>query len=237
MVKDFIRNILLFLRLDLTKNLKYDRLTKNVIKKAVINHSVCIDVGCHKGEIFDLFIKNSPQVSHYGFEPIPSLFKTLKQEYSKHHIFDCALSDEEGVTEFQFVKNAPAYSGIKNRAYAIENPEIEKIKVPLKTLDSIIKENPVHFIKIDVEGGELGVLKGAKETILRNKPIIIFECGLGASDYYHVKPQDIYELIVTNYGLKLSLLDRWLRDLPSLTKNEFIDIYEFNKEYYFIAYP
>lgn len=221
--------------LDLTKNLKYDRLTKQVIKKGVTNDSVCVDVGCHKGEIFDLFIKQSPTKKHFGFEPIPSFYNQLKEKYSKHHIFNYALSDDEGETEFQYVKNAPAYSGIKNRKYAIDNPEIETIKVPLRRLDDVIKSK-VDFIKIDVEGGELNVLKGSKNLILKHKPIIIFECGLGASDYYNVTPQEIFHFISDDLTLKVSLLDRWLKNKESLTKDEFINLYNLNKEYYFIAY-
>lgn len=200
-------------------------------------NSICIDIGCHKGEIFDLFIKNSPNQKHYGFEPIPAFYRNLKKKYHSHHIYDCALSNEEGNTEFQYVKNAPAYSGIKNREYAIENPEIEKIKVPLKKLDDIINGSTINFIKIDVEGAELNVLKGAKNTILKNKPTIIFECGLGASDYYHVTPKEIFSFINNDLKLKISLLDRWLKGTDSLDESSFIDLYNSNKEYYFIAYP
>lgn len=234
-IKNFIRNIFIFLKIDLTKNLKYDRLTKQVIKKAVSKKSVCVDIGCHKGEIFDLFIKQSPSQKHYGFEPIPSFYKNLKKKYKQHYIFNYALSNKNGETEFQYVKNAPAYSGIKNRKYSIENPEIETIKVPLKKLDDVLTSK-VDFMKIDVEGGELDVLKGAKNTILTYKPIIIFECGLGASDYYQVTPQEIVSFITNDLNLKISLLDRWLSNMESLSTDEFINLYNQNKEYYFIAY-
>ena len=48
--------------------------------------------------------------------------------------------------------------------------------VELKKLDDVIPTDvTIDFIKIDVEGAELGVLKGAKNVLLKNKPIIIFE--------------------------------------------------------------
>jgi hypothetical protein len=46
--------------------------------------------------------------------------------------------------------------------------------IPLKTLDSFGFEE-VDFIKIDVEGYELSVVKGAKETLLREKPFMVIE--------------------------------------------------------------
>lgn len=224
------------MKLDLTKNLKYDRLTKAVIKKAINSNSTCIDVGCHKGEIFDLFINQSPSNSHYGFEPIPELYNILKNKYSKHNIFNCALADEEGETTFQFVKNAPAYSGILKREYKVDNPEVIELKVPLKTLDSIIPQSTkIDFIKIDVEGGEFNVLKGAKSLLIKDKPTIIFEFGLGASNFYGSSPDKLFEYL-SEIGYKISLLDKWLQNSNSLSKNEFKKTYKNNTEYYFIAY-
>ena len=238
MLKNLIRKSLNFLHLDLTQNLKYDRLTQAIIAKVVKPDSICIDVGCHKGEILDLILKSAPKGGHYGFEPIPAMYDSLVLQYSpKNHIFPYALSDKEGSTTFQFVRNAPAYSGINKRSYDIENPNIEELTVPLKKLDSLIPENEkISLIKIDVEGGELGVLKGAKNVLLRNKPIVIFECGLGASNYYGTKPEDVYCFLIDEIGLKISLLSSWLKNKPALTKDGFCAIYHANSDYYFIAH-
>lgn len=46
-LKDIIREILISLHLDLTKNLKYDRLTRKIFKKYIKKDNNCIDVGCH----------------------------------------------------------------------------------------------------------------------------------------------------------------------------------------------
>ena len=197
-IKNTIREILIFLHLDLTKNLKYDRLTKKILKKHLKRDSNCIDVGCHKGEILDLMLCYAPDGKHYAFEPIPYLFNNLKTKYKnkKVEIFPYALSDNSGESTFQLVKNAPAYSGIKKRRYDISNPDIEEIKVTLKTLDEIIPaDEQIHLIKIDVEGGEFGVLKGAKDLLKKNKPTIIFECWKGGSDYYGTTPNDLYDFI------------------------------------------
>ena len=195
--KELIRKSLVFLHMDLTKNLKYDRLTNQIMRNELKQNSNCIDIGCHKGEILDLMFKYSPKGSHYAFEPIPYLYNDLVQKFEgRAEIYSCALSDNTGETKFNLVKNAPAYSGIKKRRYDISNPIIEEINVELRTLDNIISSDErVDFIKIDVEGGEFGVLKGAKDIIKRNKPTIIFECGKGASDFYGTKPNDLYDFI------------------------------------------
>jgi len=82
-MKNIIRKILNLLHLDLTKNLKYDRLTNLIISKVINNNSICIDIGCHKGEIIDLILKYAPKGNHWLFEPIPDLFNNLENKYSK----------------------------------------------------------------------------------------------------------------------------------------------------------
>lgn len=236
-IKETLREFFITLHLDLTKNLKYDRLTKVILKKYLNSNSNCIDVGCHKGEILDLILKYAPQGKHYAFEPIPYLYNELRNKYkNKAEIFPYALSDTNGESNFQLVKNAPAYSGIKKRQYNIKNPEIEEIKVKLRTLDEIIPLNEkIHLIKIDVEGAELGVIKGAKNLLKNNKPIVIFECGKGASDYYGTSPIDLYNFISDETGLKIYTLQSFLYNKKPINKVEFVNYFNTNKEYYFIA--
>jgi FkbM family methyltransferase len=237
-IKNTIRLLLNFLHLDLTQNLKYDRLTKLIMKKVIKNSSNCIDVGCHKGEILDDILKYAPNGKHFGFEPIPPMFNKLVENYkNKATILPYALSDKNGESTFQFVKNAPAYSGIIKRKYEVENAEIDEIKVELKKLDEVIPTDlSIDFIKIDVEGGEFDVLKGAIDLLKRNKPFVVFEFGLGASDFYGTKPEEIFNLLNKEIGLKISNLDSFIKDKPALEIEEFKTLYNTNKEYYFIAH-
>lgn len=236
--KNFIRTSLNLLHLDLTKNLEYDRLTKLIMKQTIGSDSNCIDIGCHKGEILDIILQQSPRGKHYGFEPLPFLYDRLINKYkNKATILPYALANENGFSTFQYVKNAPAYSGIKKRKYDIDKPEIEEIKVKLKKLDDIIPSDiKIDFIKIDVEGAELGVLQGAKQLLKNNKPLIVFEFGLGASDFYDTKPEDMFGLLTEEVGLKISLLKSFISKKASLNLDEFTQLFNNNKEYYFIAH-
>ena len=236
--KDIIRQALNFMHLDLTKNLEYDRLTKSIMKRTIRPDSNCIDVGCHKGEILDEILKIAPNGMHFGFEPIPLFFDRLKERYeNRATIYPFALSDKSGSSSFQYVKNAPAYSGIQKRQYAIEKPEIEEISVELRPLDEVIPEDTkIDFIKIDVEGGEFAVLKGAKKILQKNKPTIIFECGMGASEYYGTKPTELFDFLVLEIGLKISLMKSFLNNGPALKREEFEKHFTKNEEYYFVAW-
>ena len=235
-IKDLARETLMFFHLDLTQNLKYDRLTKVIIKKHLRPDSNCIDVGCHKGEILDMMLKYAPKGQHFAFEPIPYLYNDLIHKFnSLATIYPYALADRKGKTTFNLVKNAPAYSGLKQRHYDIENPEIEVINVEEELLDDLLGDTRIDFIKIDVEGGEFGVLKGAKNLLKKNLPTILFECGKGASDYYGTQPADIFNYLTQEVGLRVFTLDAFIKNDKPLSQTEFVDCFDNMKEYYYVA--
>lgn len=236
-IKNAIREILMGLKLDVTKNIEYDRLTAEIIKKNVLPTHNCIDVGCHKGEILSMILQASPNGKHFGFEPIPVLFESLKKNYGEvASIYPYALSIVKGTTSFNFIKNAPAYSGIKKRDYKVKNPDIEKIQVETQLLDDVIPQDlPIHFIKIDVEGGEFDVLKGGEQLLKMHQPMLLFECGKGASEYYGTQPAHLYEYIVENIGLSIFSLKNFIAQKPAYEKEVFVRTFEQNTEYYFVA--
>jgi FkbM family methyltransferase len=236
--KNLLRKIFVFLHLDLTKNLEYDRLTEKIFQKVLKPGSVAIDIGCHKGEMLDIMMKYAPRGHFYGFEPLPSFFEKLKEKYTSEHIelYNIALSDQAGETVFTFVKSNPAYSGFRKRDYDNKKMETEEIRVRTELLDHIIHgSRKVDLIKIDVEGAELQVLRGAVNTIRSSKPVIVFEHGLGASDYYKTTPDMVYDLLVNECGLKLNTLKNFLRGGEPLKAEEFSEKYFNRKEYYFVA--
>ena len=153
-------------------------------------------------------------------------------------VHEVALSDEPGRASFVHVVSNPGYSGLRERRYDRPNEELTQIDVRVDTLDHVLPDDlPIAFIKVDVEGAELGVLRGARETIKRWKPHIVFEHGLGGSDYYGTKPQDVYELLGDDCGLRISLLERFLKGRRSLTRDEFVRQFESGANYYFVAHP
>lgn len=238
MIKSLIREVLLFLQLGITKNLAYDIYSRKLIKKYVKSSDNCVDIGAHKGEFLSYFIKQSPKGQHLAFEPIPHHYSALKNKWSDiAQIYPFALSNKMGQSEFQWVKNAEAYSGLKRRKYAVSNPDIETIEIETRKLDEFIVENrPIHFIKIDVEGAEFLVLQGAKEILKTQKPFVLFEFGLGASDYYQNTPEGLFQFFdALNYNiftLKEALAANTAFDLES-----FKEAYLTNTDYYFWAAP
>lgn len=239
-IKQQLKKVLSALGVHLTRNQRYDALSLRVMQRVVSKASNCVDVGAHKGEITDELLKLAPDGQHYAFEPIPQMFHDLKAKYEGVRnvtLSDCALSDQKGTTSFQYVKTNPAYSGLRKRSYR-QDETIEEIKVQKCLLDEVIPEHlKVDFIKIDVEGGEFQVLKGAKKLICRDKPVIIFEHGLGASDHYGTTPEMIYDLLCNDCAFEITLMEQFIVDAPPLSLDEFRTQFYKSINYYFVAYP
>jgi FkbM family methyltransferase len=139
---------------------------------------IALDIGANIGNHSIFFAKKFKKV--YAFEPNPVTYEVLKIncKYAAEHRnvmpFNFGLSDMEGSLPF-FINP----SNIGGSAIIGENyPSIKgSIQINVKTLDQInkLKDVSIALIKIDVEGHELNVLKGAKNTILRQLPAILFE--------------------------------------------------------------
>jgi FkbM family methyltransferase len=238
-LKATIKKILKALPIAFTKNQRYDRLTKQVIRRVCKPESNCIDVGCHKGEILDLFLQNAPNGIHYGFEPIPNLYEGLKARYTQPNcrILDLALSNQKGTASFNYVVSNPSYSGLLKRKYDRPNEEDTQITVQTDRLDTVLSPDfQVDMMKIDVEGGEWLVLQGATETLTRWKPVVIFEHGLGASEMYGATPEQLFDLFAS-CGMEINLLDRFLKRSPAFSRAEFSEQFYKQLNYYFVAYP
>lgn len=220
---------------------EYNIQTIKIMKTILRKDSCCVDIGCHEGLFLKEFIRLSPKGTHYAIEPIPHLYTELTNTYAKNKnlkLFQLALSEKKGESSFQYVVSNPGYSGLRQRRYDRPNEQIQEIKVRTDLLDNIIHEEvQINFIKIDVEGAELQVLKGAVKTIKRCLPTIVFEHGLGGSDHYGTKPEDIHELLVQTCGLRLFVMSDWLKSKGknSLTLDEFKNQYYNGKNFYFMA--
>jgi len=136
-----------------------------------------------------------------AFEPIPSLFGAIAKKFgSRVEVFPFALSDEEGKTEFNFVRNAPAYSGLRKRKYEIKNPDIEVIDVELRPLDSLVPaDRKIDLIKIDVEGAELEVLQSLETIIKIATPFILMEIlpVYNTENRYRIDRQEKIEILLS----------------------------------------
>lgn len=217
----------------------YDRYTMLIMQMVLRDGLNCVDVGAHVGEILREMVRLSPSGNRYAFEPIPNLYQQISgcEGFRNVKIMDVALSDTSGEATFYWVVNDPAYSGLKQRRYDRPDPELSEIAVRKQRLDDIVPPDmAIDFIKIDVEGGELPVMRGAKRILTQCRPYIVFESGKGASDRYGTDGGTLYSFLSEDCGLEVNTLDGFLTACPALTRSELSRIFDTTERYYFIAH-
>lgn len=171
------------------------------------DNSNCIDVGAHEGRVLRQMVRLAPRGKHIAYEPLPDLAKRLTATFPAVEVRQAALSDVAGASSFVHVLTLPAYSGLRPRSYP-GKVKTELITVHTERLDDRLAANYIpSLIKIDVEGAELLVVKGALETIRRYRPIVIFEHGRGGADHYGGSANDMFQLLSKHAGLRIFDLD------------------------------
>jgi FkbM family methyltransferase len=167
-----------------------------------------VDCGAFDGDSIRDFYKytNNLNARVTAYEPEDNLFKRLAeyvgnlQQRENISLFKNAVFSQSAVLNFDANINGGEMSG----ALAEEG----SISVEAVSIDETAK-GPVSFIKADIEGAELSALKGAKQTILRDKPMLALSCYHKQDDVITL-PQYIksllpeYKLYIRNHTYNLN---------------------------------
>ena len=215
---------------------KYDFQTTQLIRKHLKKDSNCIDIGANLGHILMEIVKAAPKGKHLAFEPIPDLYTSLKKKFSKNTtVYNIALSTQKGNATFNYYPGRPAVSGFRERNKWVKQEPV-LLSVQMERLDDLVAEDlKIDLIKIDVEGAEYEVLQGAKKTLKNNKPLVLFECGLGGADVYGTTPDQVFDLFM-ECGLGVSTIEYFNAGKQPFSKEEFSGQFYKNYNFFFIAY-
>jgi len=186
------------------RNQRDEKQLAALLRQILRPESNCLDVGAHRGSVLFEIQSLAPLGRHIAYEPLPAMCAYLVERFPDVEVRGCALSNDNGESTFIRVVELPALSGLRKRSYPKE-VTTETIMVRTERLDDHLPDGWLpEFVKIDVEGGELGVLRGAIETLTRARPVVAFEHGPGAADYYGTTAADVHELLV---GVGLRIFD------------------------------
>jgi FkbM family methyltransferase len=214
-----------------------DAMTSRILARVLRPDSCCVDVGCNEGQILQEMVRLAPRGQHHAFEAIPELAAGLVRRFPAVQVHAAAASNAAGETEFHLVENDPGYSGIRRRRYDRPDPQVRVIRVPMVTLDSVVGEGRVDFIKIDVEGAELQVLEGAERTLARCRPTMIFEHGRGAAEFYETTPAKIFALLSGKHCFRIHTLAGYLHGSPPLDLAAFSAAFADGQVWNFVSSP
>ena len=135
-----------------------------------------IDVGSNKGLFLYMASRITKPALIYGFEPNPILYKKIRNVFKKVSLLNCALSAKSGTATLSVpFTNAQPDDSLASISQGQQAGSAHNFEVELKKLDDFKLQSATGLIKIDVEGHELDVIKGAEQLIKKEKPVLIVE--------------------------------------------------------------
>ena len=154
-----------------------------------------VDVGANVGH-YSLLAAGICNAEVMAFEPIPSTFSKLNRNVklnklsNKIETYNIGIGEESSYLDFTTNKD------VMNSVAQEHDKEI--IRVEVIPLDDLLKDKTPVFLKIDVEGFEYFVLKGATNVLAKESlKYIIIEFNFSSSKFGHTN-QEIYELLIAN---------------------------------------
>ena len=149
-----------------------------------------IDAGGYVGDTALLFSSYTDKSIHV-FEASPSNMDIIRETIRLNQLENIvpvskALGEKSGTATFSLGERNSCNSLVERPGYNYP----DHIEVPVITLDDYVRENnlEVGLIKVDIEGGEQLLLKGAVETIRTQHPILLISIYHSANDFFEIKP-------------------------------------------------
>ena len=209
---------------------RLDRLMMRAVLAAVLApDSSYLDVGANRGQLLEHAVRLAPAGRHIAWEPLPALAAELRQRFPGVEVREAALGDRSGRAPFSHVLDDSGLSGLAERP--LGDRRQERIEVAMERLDDVLAADvDPRLVKVDVEGAELAVFQGARETLARRRPHVLFEHTIGCASYHGAEPEQVWDVLV-ECGLRIFDLEG---DGP-LSRDQFSDAFHTRSRHNFLA--
>ena len=182
----------------------------SIFLRSVKPGAIVFDVGANIGE-FTILLSHAvgPNGKIHAFEPVPQTFERLTRNVKKSSINNrvilnnCALSDHLGYATIHMPASDETEASLTDHSYASwSSKSVVSFDCKLETLDNYsVMHNieKIDFVKIDVEGAEMLVLRGMKK-ILSNKspPVLMLEAFPPWMKDFGFTTNDMFSLLTEN---------------------------------------
>jgi FkbM family methyltransferase len=176
--------------------------------------AVIFDVGAHHGETVHEYKALFPTATIYSFEPFPESFAVLQNaadQYEGVHAVRLALADQAGVAEFSVNCNSATNSLLPVAAEAARTwgnlvKSRSTVRVATETLDAFCESHgidSIDLLKLDVQGGEPLVLRGAERMLRRQAVRIVYAEIITVPCYAQQLQLDEFLRMMREYGFTL----------------------------------
>ena len=186
---------------------------------------VVLDIGANIGCTAILFSSLAEEV--YAFEPSKSTFEFLQKNLDTANIenvklFNIGLGAEPSETTLTFAPSNRSGGFVSNTTQASAGHNVETITIC--TVDSVAEEENlqrVDFIKIDVEGFEGHVIRGASNVFSRFKPVVVLELNHWCLNaFQRTSIPDFFDLLAATFPI-----------LYAVHENTYLDLHDAGQRY------
>jgi FkbM family methyltransferase len=204
----------------LIKKLKeiVDRPKRNYIYDVLchLNLGLCVDVGAAAGLVTKkLCSVGGPHTRVVAFEPFPGnhqyFHQSIKDLNNKISLIEKAVSDDVGMASFvvpSVVQGTETdwgkYVGYSSVGFLSNAPGVvskaeQYLKVKTTTIDIEFPNEEIDFMKVDVQGGEAKVLRGAGTMLQENRIHVLYIEWSGEAEIVEILANYGYEIYDSNY--------------------------------------
>ncbi len=199
-----------------------DRCARILITRLCKPSAVFVDAGAHIGSVLAEARHHDASIQVVAVEAIPQRAADLARRFPKAVVHSCALGDHAGKVSFFVDLARSGYSSLARPATGSADG-LQEITVQLCRLDDLIDASAaIDVVKIDVEGGEFAVLRGADGMVSRCRPTIMFESGPGGADRHGSSPEELHAWFAER-SYDVFVPDRVAHDGPGLARDAFVE--------------
>ena len=189
---------------------------------------IVIDVGAHHGWFFHCWLDWCPAAKIHAFEPYTESYEFAQKLYghdNRVRLERLALGDTEGLQELNILSESKVSNSLLQPRTEIWNEiryrtgEISQTNVPVVTLDNYVKRQgleKIYLVKIDVQGYEIHVLRGAQRSLMQIDHIFVESA---VRPLYHGASRftEVFDFLTLN-GFHLMGMQGWHRGNHALVE-------------------
>jgi len=205
---------------------------KSLFKRTITADMNCIDAGCHLGSVLHEITELSPNGHHIAIEPLPYKADWLRRHFPAVEVHQVALGSEDSTVDIFYDPLRSGFSSLVGHKHL--GKRTTAVSVKCKRLDDIVPpERRIGFLKIDVEGAEFDVLRGARRVLGESQPVVLFECSRAGLTNFGLTASQFFWLLTEDIRYNIFLPKDWLSgglplDLPTFEVSMIYPFQAFN---------
>lgn len=167
-----------------------------------------VEVGANIGASLVPLAADHPRLAFLCLEPVPEFFALLERNVRSYappnlEVHPRALGPRDG----EEIEIQVGYGTAGLSKLVKHHADMGRIRVASETLDRFVGERRVGLLKLDVDGHELGVLRGARGVLRRDRPKIFMEYSLGYMRDVGASPDEVRDLLSADGYDRITVYD------------------------------